>query len=423
MLTSRSRPPSRSRDDREERVDASRRRHVGDNIGRRRRVGVDHQHRRPFTPKAGGDRRADARTAAGDQRPQPGKQRARHHAADGLADGVGPVDADRDAVADLQVVGLTLADIDADQIVEHVETHADERGRTLERHGGDRAGQAAVGDGEVFGAHQQAELRLPAAIVGCARRADSLAAHSHLGRASHLGGELVHRADEAGDERSGRAAIDLGRRTQLLDATLRHDTDAVADGQRLLLVVGDEQGGDADLGLDPADLVAQRGAHLGVERAERLVEQQHLGLHGQRPGERDTLLLAAGELVRVALGRAAPSSTSSSISATRLSALGLAASGVCADRTRRSWPRSGWGTGCSSGTPCPCCACAAGSRVMSVPPDQDRRRVGELEAGGDAQRGGLAAPARAEQGDQLAFLHLEIEARAAPRWCRTSCAR
>ena len=41
-------------------------------------------------------------------------------------------------------------------------------------------------------------------------------------------------------------------------------------------------------------------AQLLVERAERLVEQQHLGLEGQGAGERDALALAARELRRAA---------------------------------------------------------------------------------------------------------------------------
>ena len=41
---------------------------------------------------------------------------------------------------------------------------------------------------------------------------------------------------------------------------------------------------------------------LRVERRERLVEQQHRRLDRQRAGDRDALLLAAGELVRVAVG-------------------------------------------------------------------------------------------------------------------------
>ena len=44
----------------------------------------------------------------------------------------------------------------------------------------------------------------------------------------------------------------------------------------------------------PADLVAQLLADLGVERRERLVEQQHPRRDGERPGEGDALLLTAG---------------------------------------------------------------------------------------------------------------------------------
>ena len=45
-------------------------------------------------------------------------------------------------------------------------------------------------------------------------------------------------------------------------------------------------------------------AQLEVERAERLVEQQHLGLVDDRPRERDPLALAAGQLDRLALAEA-----------------------------------------------------------------------------------------------------------------------
>ena len=44
-------------------------------------------------------------------------------------------------------------------------------------------------------------------------------------------------------------------------------------------------------------------AQLEVERAERLVEQQHLGLQHERARERDALLLAAGELRAAARAR------------------------------------------------------------------------------------------------------------------------
>ena len=55
---------------------------------------------------------------------------------------------------------------------------------------------------------------------------------------------------------------------------------------------------DADLALDRLQLDLHLLAQLQVERAERLVEQQHRGPVDERPRERDALALAAGELVR-----------------------------------------------------------------------------------------------------------------------------
>ena len=75
----------------------------------------------------------------------------------------------------------------------------------------------------------------------------------------------------------------------------------VGDLHRLLLVVGDEHGRDVDLVVQAAQPGAQLGADVGVERAERLVEQQHARLDGERAGQRHALALAAGELRRVAL--------------------------------------------------------------------------------------------------------------------------
>ena len=121
------------------------------------------------------------------------------------------------------------------------------------------------------------------------------------GAAGHLGAQLVAQADELRDEPGRRTGVELGGRRDLVQAPGVHHADPVGDGERLLLVVGDEQGRRTDVELDPADLVAQLHADLRVQRGQRLVEQQHRGLHRQGPGQRDALLLAAGELVGVAV--------------------------------------------------------------------------------------------------------------------------
>ena len=62
--------------------------------------------------------------------------------------------------------------------------------------------------------------------------------------------------------------------------------------------MGDQHRGDAELALHLADGAAQLLADLGVERAEGLIEQQHLGLVRQGARHRHALLLAAGQLRR-----------------------------------------------------------------------------------------------------------------------------
>ena len=96
---------------------------------------------------------------------------------------------------------------------------------------------------------------------------------------------------------------DLLGRADLLDAALVHDHDAVGHLERLLLVVGDEDAREVDLVVQPPQPAAQLLAHLGVERAERLVEQQHPRLDRERARERHALALAARELRRVAVGQ------------------------------------------------------------------------------------------------------------------------
>ncbi len=93
--------------------------------------------------------------------------------------------------------------------------------------------------------------------------------------------------------------------------------------------------------LDGAQLGAHVLAQLEVERRQRLVEQHHLRLDRKRAGDRDALLLAAGELadrlVR-APGRSTSRSSSSALRAPRrlVDAAHLEAEGdVLPDRHQR----------------------------------------------------------------------------------------
>ena len=96
--------------------------------------------------------------------------------------------------------------------------------------------------------------------------------------------------------------VHLARHADLHDPAGVHHRQPVGHGQRFLLVVGDVEERDADPLLQRLQLDLERPPQLGVQRAERLVEQQHRGVEHQRPGQRHPLLLAAGQHAGAPLG-------------------------------------------------------------------------------------------------------------------------
>ena len=106
----------------------------------------------------------------------------------------------------------------------------------------------------------------------------------------------VHVAHEGGHEAVGRPAVDRVGAVQLPALALLHDRDPIGKGQRLLLVVGDVDGRDAQLGLQLPDLVPGFFPQLGVQVGQRLVEQQQVGFDDHGPGEGHPLLLTTGQL-------------------------------------------------------------------------------------------------------------------------------
>ena len=76
-------------------------------------------------------------------------------------------------------------------------------------------------------------------------------------------------------------------------------TDVLDDGQ----VVGDEDQGQPVLGLEIFEQVQHLGLHADVECRDRLVADDQGRIEHQRPGDRDPLTLAAGELMGSALSR------------------------------------------------------------------------------------------------------------------------
>ena len=81
-----------------------------------------------------------------------------------------------------------------------------------------------------------------------------------------------------------------------------HDGHPVGDVPDHRQVVGHEQVGQPEPGLQLLQQVDHTCLDGDVERGDRLVEHEQLGLQGQRAGDADALALTAGELRRVAVG-------------------------------------------------------------------------------------------------------------------------
>src|SRR5213594_2984230 len=198
--------------------------------------------------------------------------------------------------------------------VGHVHPQGPAMGRHLEPHDGpeerddlEHAAESvapvvrrALGDnGELLGPERQEDpLAVPIEIQGDPQPL-ALPVHDTLPGRDDPAGQKIRDADEVSDEVGPRPRVNLLRAPDLLDPAAPHHRDAVGDRERLFLVVGDVERRDPEVLLDLADLAAETKPDLRVERREGLVEEENLRAPGECPGERDPLLLAARELVRV----------------------------------------------------------------------------------------------------------------------------
>ena len=108
--------------------------------------------------------------------------------------------------------------------------------------------------------------------------------------------EKIHVSQEIDDKFIGGFVKNFIGRADLLDASLVHDHDPVGHFQGLVLVVGDKDAGDMNLIVQLTEPATQSQANFGIQGAERLVEEQYLGLDGQGSGQGHALPLSAGEL-------------------------------------------------------------------------------------------------------------------------------
>ena len=74
-----------------------------------------------------------------------------------------------------------------------------------------------------------------------------------------------------------------------------HEHDPVAEPQRLVDVVGDDDDGLAHQRLHPQQLSLEPQPGDRVQGAEGLVHEQHRGIGAERAGDPDALALAPGE--------------------------------------------------------------------------------------------------------------------------------
>ena len=108
--------------------------------------------------------------------------------------------------------------------------------------------------------------------------------------------EQVDVAQKAIHKRAGRLVPYFLRRTCLLDLPVVHQHYAVGHFQRFFLIVRHKNTGDVQLVMQAAQPAAQLFAHLGVQRAKRLVQQQHPRLHSQSTSQGNALTLTARKL-------------------------------------------------------------------------------------------------------------------------------
>ncbi len=78
---------------------------------------------------------------------------------------------------------------------------------------------------------------------------------------------------------------------------LRQDQHLVPELGGFLEIVGDDHDGFAELVLNRDQAVLQANPGDRVDRAERLVHEQHRRIGGERPCHADALLLSAGHVL------------------------------------------------------------------------------------------------------------------------------
>ena len=235
---------------------------------------------------------------------------------------------------------------------------------------------------------------------------------AHLGvdlAVVHAAQEKVGLADEVGDEgRRGRVVDGLGCVHLLQPPVVQHG-DPIGHGEGFVVVVRDEHSRRAGEPEDFLHLLPHLTPHVGIQVAERLVQEQYDGFGGERAGERHPLLLAAGELVRVAVLEARESNEvqrlSDHVHGSRL----LQAPQPEGDVLRHGEVREQRVVLKDHAHAALLRHHPMGSVADRPAGDRDRASLGPLESGDGPEHRGLAATAGAQDGQGGAFFHGERE--------------
>src|SRR5688572_25866268 len=113
--------------------------------------------------------------------------------------------------------------------------------------------------------------------------------------------ENISFADEFRHKAGFGTIEDFSRSPDLDYLTPIEHSDAIRCGHGLALIMSHVNRGDTEFFVQPPDLAAHLFAQIRIQIAQRLVHEQNLRLNHQRPRQRHTLLLPAGELGRIAV--------------------------------------------------------------------------------------------------------------------------
>ena len=222
----------------------------------------------------------------------------------------------------------------------------------------------------------------------------------------HRAVEDVGLPDEAGHEPGPGVVVDHHGLVQLLDHAAVHHSDAVGHGEGLLLVVGDVDEGDGQLFLQALELDLHLLAQLQVQGAQGLVQQQHLGVVDQGPGDGHPLLLAAGEGVGLALFKPGQLHQGEHLGHPALDlVLGDLLDGQAVGHVVEHRHVGEQGVVLEHGVHVPLVGLLA---LHPLPLHLDDAGGGILKPGDHPQGGGLAAAGGPQQGEELPLLDLHI---------------